>query len=55
MEKYGVSTGDDLVKTATEDKLKKCPICSTPVRPPDVTGVLLCPNCGTRPFEAGNS
>jgi ribosomal protein L37AE/L43A len=53
MEKYGVEETGEEVKTAADGKLK-CPVCSSAIRPPDETGVLLCTKCGSKPFEAGD-
>lgn len=47
MEKYGVKTDDNLVKTA-EDGVKRCPNCGAVLKqsnPP------ICPNCGSLPLE----
>lgn len=49
MEKYGVEEVVDNAKTAAVDK--KCPSCGGPLRPQEVTGVLLCLKCGSKPFE----
>lgn len=51
MEKYGVEETEDENKTASEGS-KKCPSCGGKLRPTDVTGVLLCSKCGSKPFEA---
>ena len=50
MEKFGVEELPEDTKTASTRKL--CPRCSTELRPVDETGVLLCPACGSKPFEA---
>lgn len=50
-EKYGVEEAAEDVKTAAEGK-QKCPHCGGELRPRDVTGVLLCSKCGSKPFEA---
>ena len=50
MQKYGVEEekpSDN--KTAADDTM--CPACQAVLRPADETGVLLCPNCGSKPFE----
>ena len=48
MEKYGVVTGSlDLTKTAADG----CPKCGSKVERHG--NVLLCPKCGTVPFEGG--
>ena len=49
-EKYGVDTSDD-EKTA-QVKDDTCPVCRSTLRPRDVTGVRICPNCGSAPFES---
>jgi len=49
-EKYGVEETEDDVKTAAAGT-KKCPTCGSDLRPRDVTGVLLCQKCGSKPFE----
>ena len=49
-EKYGVEEdADGLLRTAMQTK--KCPVCNGPLRPREVTGVLLCVKCGSSPFE----
>jgi ribosomal protein L37AE/L43A len=53
-EKYGVEEADEDSKTAAEET-KRCPHCDGELRPREVTGVLLCVNCGTKPFEAANN
>lgn len=53
MEKYGVEEAPEDVKTAAEGK--KCPACGESLRPIAVTGVLLCPKCGSKPFEASDA
>lgn len=50
-EKYGVEEADEEAKTAAEGA-QKCPSCGGELRPREVTGVLLCVKCGTKPFEA---
>jgi len=51
MEKYGVEQEID-VKTAQDAQgKKKCPSCCSVLRPSEHTGVLLCPTCGSKPFE----
>lgn len=50
MEKFGVLIEeDDKSKTATDRK--SCPSCGCQLRSLEHTGVPLCPNCGTKPFE----
>ena len=51
MEKYGVEEAPEDVKTAAAGA-KKCPTCGEALRSIEVTGVLLCPKCGSKPFEA---
>ncbi len=53
-EKYGVEEEVDSSKTAAEGK-NTCPRCSAELRPQAVTGVLLCPKCGSKPFEREGS
>jgi predicted RNA-binding Zn-ribbon protein involved in translation (DUF1610 family) len=50
MEKLGV---DEPVeeKVAEAKETGKCPQCNAVLRNQDETGVLVCPQCGTRPFE----
>lgn len=50
MEKYGVAEQVDDAKTAAE-KTDVCPDCGRPLRRKEVTGVLLCSSCGSKPFE----
>lgn len=49
-EKYGVEESEEDTKTAAEGK--KCPSCGGDLRPREVTGILLCTKCGSKPFEA---
>jgi predicted RNA-binding Zn-ribbon protein involved in translation (DUF1610 family) len=52
MEKYGVLEEDDKSKTAAEKSKKpRCTTCGKELRPQSVTGILLCPQCGSLPFE----
>jgi len=51
-EKYGVDEDVEDVKLAAEGA-KKCPSCGGELRPREVTGVLLCSKCGSKPFESG--
>ena len=50
MEKFGV---DEPVeeKIAAAKETGKCPQCNTVLRDQEETGVVICPNCGTKPFE----
>ena len=50
MEKYGVEETEEDTKTAAEGK--KCPVCGGALRSREMTGVLLCVKCGSKPFEA---
>ena len=51
MEKYGVKTEDEMVKTGAEGK-KVCPLCGAEL---DLSGnVPRCPKHGTEPFEKEN-
>jgi ribosomal protein L37AE/L43A len=52
MEKYGVDEVEEDTKTAAEGK--KCPTCGGALRSREVTGVLLCSKCGSKPFEASD-
>lgn len=49
MEKYGVEESED-IKTAQEGS-DVCPVCGRKLEPVNTTGVRLCRNCGTKPFE----
>jgi len=50
MDKFGVvQENDDAVKTGGDKK--SCPVCGAPLRPSELTNVLVCPKCGTKPFE----
>lgn len=49
MEKFGVEE-EDQPKLASMDKVP-CPTCGAILRPIVETGVLLCPKCGSKPFE----
>lgn len=51
MEKYGVSEDSTLEKEAKQGDQPRCPTCDAVLRDEAKTGVLLCPNCGSRPFE----
>lgn len=52
MEKYGVLIEDE-PKTAQDkgQKTPRCPVCDKNLRPSVQTGVPVCPQCGTLPFE----
>jgi predicted RNA-binding Zn-ribbon protein involved in translation (DUF1610 family) len=51
MEKYGVEETES-TKKANEDFDKSiCPDCGAALRNSEQTGVLICPRCGTKPFE----
>lgn len=50
MEKYGVEEKKSGDKTAQEDT-EKCSACGSKLRNSATTGVLLCPKCGSEPFE----
>lgn len=51
MEKYGVTEDVALEKEAKQGDKPRCPKCNVLLRDSSDTGVLLCPNCGSRPFE----
>lgn len=52
MDKYGVDQDlDDKKKTASEKNPTRCPTCGRNLRPSDETNILLCPQCGSLPFE----
>ena len=51
MEKYGVEQ-DDKVKVSSESA-GVCRDCGARLRAQQDTGVLLCPKCGSRPYEGG--
>jgi len=50
VEKYGVE--QDNVKVSSETR-ELCRTCGAVLRPQEETGVLLCPRCGSRPYEGG--
>lgn len=51
MEKYGVDElEDEDSKTATA-KVVVCPSCGAKIRNYQITGVKICPQCGSEPFE----
>lgn len=49
MEKYGVT--EQTEKTAEPQDTGKCPDCGATLVDAEQTGVLLCPQCGSKPFE----
>lgn len=54
MEKYGVDTEQPGEKQAEHKKqLTRCPKCNATLNDVSKTGVSLCPNCGSQPFEEG--
>ncbi len=48
MEKYGV---EEVPPDKTASDPKTCPGCGRPLRDPNETGILVCDQCGTAPFE----
>ena len=50
MEKYGVDESASAVKTANAPTQQTCPNCGANVTAHG--NVVLCPNCGSAPFEA---
>jgi predicted RNA-binding Zn-ribbon protein involved in translation (DUF1610 family) len=50
VDKYGVEEVEPKDKTANDKAT--CPTCGKILRPQTDTGVLLCPSCGSAPFEA---
>ncbi len=50
MDKFAVEEQEPADKTAAATA-KDCPSCGSPLRPVEDTGVLLCPKCGSAPFE----
>lgn len=50
MEKFGV---DEPVeeKVAEAKETGKCPQCNATLQNLEETGVAICPECGTKPFE----
>ena len=52
MDKFGVDeiNDPDAPKTGALTH-KVCPACGAELRPVEDTGVLLCPRCGSKPFE----
>ena len=51
MEKFGVEEDEPAPDKTAEEKPKVCPSCGSPLRPISETGVLICPKCGSKPFE----
>ena len=49
MDKYGVEESSE--KTAEPKDGNKCPDCGTPLLDLEQTGILICPKCGSKPFE----
>jgi ribosomal protein L37AE/L43A len=49
MEKYGVQEHSEKVAEITDSTV--CPVCGSQLTDRDQTGVLVCPKCGTKPFE----
>lgn len=52
MDKYAVEEDAEAGKTAAAKAPGACPICGAKLLNPETTNVLVCPKCGTRPFEA---
>lgn len=51
-EKYGVLENPETVdKTAEEKTPRRCPDCNSVLVPSEQVNVLICPQCGTKPFE----
>lgn len=50
MDKFGVDEDESADKLAAESAAT-CPACGNKLRPISETGVLLCPKCGSKPFE----
>ena len=54
MEKYGVyENSPEDAEVASPIGHEQCPNCNSPLQDTENTGVKLCPNCGSRPFEEG--
>lgn len=51
MEKYGVNESVPQDKLAEVKAGERCPNCKALLADLAQTGVLLCPECGTEPFE----
>lgn len=49
MEKYGVE--EDKLEEKKASVENRCPDCGSILRDVNETGVLVCPKCGTKPFE----
>jgi uncharacterized Zn finger protein (UPF0148 family) len=52
MDKFGVEEIEPSGKVAQDKNDQSCPRCGAALRAKLETGVLLCPNCGSAPFEA---
>lgn len=51
MDKFGVEEEETAPDKTAAEQPKQCPACDAPLRPIEETGVLICPNCGSKPFE----
>ena len=51
MDKFGVEEPSVDEKVAEARETRKCPDCQSDLRDANETGVLVCPQCGTKPFE----
>ena len=51
MEKFGVEQDEPAVKTAETKNAGACPVCRSRLQPRELSNVLVCPKCGTKPFE----
>lgn len=51
MEKYGVEEEAPEAAKVAAEKSGTCPDCGRPLLRKEVTGVLLCSMCGSKPFE----
>jgi hypothetical protein len=49
MEKYGVK--ESFPEKTAADQPEICPNCGVNLSDANLTGVLHCPKCGTKPFE----
>ncbi len=50
MEKFGTEEVDEPADKQATDR-EKCPQCGKQLRPRSITGIRVCPDCGTKPFE----